>query len=381
LVAKNYVNHYSNSVVEQLHPLIPLGNFEHQSNEFSSKSPIVLLTLVRHLGQRFIENSTLAVYHLPDLDVPLTPSYLMSLEGSNLVFEFDSVYFCCDTYLNDCLVLGGDSKCSLFKLSNNENRSINVAPDHEFKLKSEGIVRSMKFSNDGKTIYCGTDRGKLHLVNLSNDSYDSQLYNPQCGPIVDLKLLDEHQLIISSHNHNLFKIDLRYFDESKPLKTQFKFEGHRNVCEKIKFSIDDQFQTLTSCGDDNCVRLWSIRTGELIRVIDFKDTCDRIVQKDYSDDFLLDQNYTQLFRRSEGNIPNILPRQVAQQNETISSSSSNQLRRISSQQSTVGSCLNYYNGSNRAQYQIVTSSNWNCLKDEPRSLMIGSISDSLDLFY
>lgn len=230
--------------------------------------------------------------------------------------------------------------------------------------------------------------GELHLINLSNGSYDSRVYNPRLGSIVHLEVIDENQLIVSSYDHNLFKIDLRFFDDAKPHKTVFKFGGHRNTGKMIKFSVDHHFQTLTSSGDDNCIRIWSIKSGELIRIIDFKDTCERILQEEFSDDFLLDEHNNQVFHRADGVVSTATSQARSSHNESTATSSNESRARSTSRQSTTRDRsatatknLNFYNSSNHEQLRVVSSSNWACLKNELRTLMIGSISDSVDLFY
>ena len=136
-----------------------------EPNELLRNSPTVLFTLVRNAQAR-LETSTLSVSHLPDLS-GASSVHPDLLEGSNLTYEFDQPYFCCTTHLNDLLVLGGENKCALLKLSN-ENHAIRVAPNGQLNLKSGGIVRSIKFSNNGRFLYCGTSLGEFLLLLFVN---------------------------------------------------------------------------------------------------------------------------------------------------------------------------------------------------------------------
>ena len=235
---------------------------------------------------------------------------------------------------------------------------------HNILRIKEGIINVVKFSEDGSRLVAGTSRGNLELFKLAND--ESQTVHLDCGSIVDLAWLNPNELIVSAHNNNLLRIDLRSCGGKN--KQVLKFEGHVNSSKRVKFSIDSCYQTLTSCGEDNCTRIWSLASGNLIRLFDFADLCGQVNSKCFTDDYLLEADHL-------AGVP------VVVEPETQRAAARPRVgANVSVGHLPKSSCLQHYTQTASEQYQVVSSSQWRCVK-KPKVLMLGSISDSVDLFY
>lgn len=286
-------------------------------------------------------------------------------ENISVSIEFPRPYYCCDIYLNEKLAMGGDSNIFLFELGK-QNRRIILRDNNFLRIKDKCIVNIIKFSEDGKRFCAGTSKGNLEVFTTASGEYYTVHLN--CGPIVDLAWLNENELIVSAHNNNLLRIDLRSCGANK--RPVLKFDSHANSSKRIKFSIDSCHQTLTSCGDDNCTRIWSLASGNLIRLFDFADLCNKVNSKCYTDDYLLEAD--QLAGVPVVAQPEPQPARVAAQRPVA--------QRPVAHHPPKASCLKHYARPPNEQYQVVSSSQWRCLK-KPKVLMLGSISDSVDLYF
>lgn len=48
---------------------------------------------------------------------------------------------------------------------------------------------------------------------------------------------------------------------------------------------------MTCCGEDKLhIRIWSLASGSLIRLFDFGDLCSKVSSKQFTEDFLLDDD-------------------------------------------------------------------------------------------
>lgn len=231
------------------------------------------------------------------------------------------------------------------------------------------IVRSIKFGKDGK-IYCGTNKGILYIID--SDSVNFRTVNLNCSTIVDLDIINDNELIISAHNNRLFILDLRFVNTKTNV---IEFKEHFNECKKIKFSRDKRFQTLTSVGQDNIVRIWSEKSGNLIRTINYKDLVDNVRQNIFTDDYILDDNFNQIFSSEKPPVSSDLQISLEASSSASSSASSVANQRVE------GKCLDHYTLSTQEQYQAVLTSDWLCLSKEPRITIFGSNSNSIDSFF
>ena len=320
---------------------------------------IYVLCLLRSFenGQ---EQSSLQVYNLEELDPELED--VPPDNEARLIIDFSQPYYCFDLYRNDKLIFGGDSKLFLFDL-NKQNRHLSLFDNKLFKTQDSCIFNGVKFSGDGNRICAGTSRGSLEL--FSATSGFSHSVHLRRGSIVDLAWLNENELIVSAHNDNLLRIDLRFCGENN--RVVRAFEGHTNNSKRIKFSIDHCFQTLTCCGDDNCTRIWSLASGKLIRLFDFADLCGKVSSRCFTDNYLLETDQL-------ASVPI-----VAQPEQQASGVRAGAHWPVGPHPPKT-SCLKHYVRPANEQYQVVSSSEWRFLK-RPKTLMLGSISDSVDLFY
>ena len=346
---------------------LSLSFLANANSQATANFSTALICLVRTIGEQ-PETSCLAVHHLLDLNSS-TPYSQHILEMANVTMEYEESYFSCDHYLSTKLALGGEGKVYLFRMINEDY--VNIAPHFIFKLKHKDIVQAIKFNENGSRLYCGTNKGNIHVI---ENNKESQVINLNYGSIVDLDYLNENELIISAFNNNLIKIDLRcYSNQNGNQKHLLKFDEHINNCKKIRFTIDRCFKTLTSCGQDNLARIWSINSGQLIRLIDFDNTIEHVRNKKFTTDFLLDEQMNQVVK--EESTATATSSTLNESNQTTNLG--NQLRVLSTNQSNV----KFYSKKSNEQYQIVSSSKWNCLNKQTKTLMIGSIGDSVDLFY
>ena len=295
------------------------------------------------------EKSCLQIWNLTALG-----HAVLDHEAVSMSIEFTQPYFCCDVYLNEKLVMGGDGKLYLFGLGK-RSRQIFIRDNKLFKTKDRSPINCVRFSADGQRFCVGTNRGSLEVFNCENGG--SQSLRLDRGAIVDLAWLNTDELVVSAHNHNLLRVDLRCVRRTRP-----SFEGHVNNGKRLKFSIDHHFNTLTCCGEDNCIRIWSLASGSLIRLFDFGDLCSRVSSKQFTEDFLLDAD------------------QVAAIPAVPEWARPSGIQPVSVHPPKISSLKHYARPSNE-QYQVISSSQWNCLKKKPKVLMLGSISDSVDLFY
>lgn len=116
--------------------------------------------------------------------------------------------------------------------------------------------------------------------------------------------------------------------------------------------IPIQFNT---CSPFGFVRIWSIESGQLIRRINFDDIYENVKRRKFTNNYLLDTHFKQVCDKES---PLALKKAP---NTSLN--------------------LSYYIANTNAQYHAINSSEWKCLNKQPKPLMIGSISDSLDLYY
>lgn len=306
------------------------------------------------------EKSRLQIWNLTDLG-----HAVLDNEAISMCIEFTLPYYSVDVYQNTKLVMGGEGKVYLFGLGK-RNRQIFIRDNKFLRTKEKSPINCVKFNANGTRFCIGTNRGSLEVFNCERG--ESQVLRLNHGSIVDLAWLNENELIVSAHNHNLLRVDLRCLR-----LTRQPFEGHVNSCKRLKFSIDYQFNTLTCCGQDNCIRIWSLASGNLIRLFDFGDLCSRVSSKKFTENFLLHPD-----QLAGG--PVVPEWTAARQRPSTLPSASGAQSAVSIHPPKV-SCLKHYARPANEQYQVVNSSQWGCLKKKSKVLMFGAISDSVDLFY
>src|SRR6266542_666638 len=129
-----------------------------------------------------------------------------------------------------------------------------------------GAVRSVAFSPDGKMIASASEDKTIKLWQVSTGKY-IRLFNGHTGSVYSVAFSpDGKTLASSSEEGNESALRLWDVDTGNLIRS---FMGHRNTIHSVAFSPDGK--TLASGSSDHKVKLWDVSTGKLIRSYDGQD--------------------------------------------------------------------------------------------------------------
>ncbi|XP_015782072.1 DDB1- and CUL4-associated factor 4 [Tetranychus urticae] len=215
-----------------------------------------VMCLTNHCKKDLTTYSSLGIYYLSN-DTQIENH--LQTEDCSLNYEFwEPAYSCCPHTLQT-LAIGGNKHIRLFTpLYINTNRTSN---DHTL-LEVKGKATSLKFSQDGKRLYAGTNNGYLVSFDVTNKKR-IETCNLKTKTIAYLHpLKNGNQLIVSCHDSKLLLMDNR--NSRSPIIT---YSDHVNDCKKIPVSVDESVDVLCSSGQDYKIRLWSLKSGKLLHEI------------------------------------------------------------------------------------------------------------------
>ena len=163
-------------------------------------------------------------------------------------------------------------------------------------------VRAIKFSNDGKSIFSGSENGLdmwnieseavvnltkeclPHFIDVSNDgryiAYDN-IYKENTLDIFDFQARKKVMSFVGHKSYiqsGCFSPDGRYIVSAGDdkiirlwdIKTRMlvkTFSGHIGAVNSVKFSPDGNFIASAGGGDDYMIKIWNVLSGKLVRTI------------------------------------------------------------------------------------------------------------------
>src|SRR6266498_4169818 len=123
-----------------------------------------------------------------------------------------------------------------------------------------GAVRSVAFSPDGKMIASASEDKTIKLWQVSTGKY-IRLFNGHTGSVYSVAFSPDGKMIASGSHEQVVKL----WDVGTGNLIR-SFMGHRNTIHSVAFSPDGK--TLASGSSDKTVKLWDVSTGNLIRSYD-----------------------------------------------------------------------------------------------------------------
>lgn len=165
-----------------------------------------------------------------------------------------NIWSCASNAFSEQFVAGTEKGCFIFDMFNFAEMEI-----------YRGNVLAVEFSKNGNLLYCGLDKNELILYDLRENAW--QTLGSQCNHlglhgVNEIKLLsDEKTMIICTTDGKLWKMDWRM---KRPI---FQYPDSANKGDRRPLSMDEGLDLMCATGEDNCSRIWSLRSGELLKTI------------------------------------------------------------------------------------------------------------------
>ncbi|MEA5594187.1 NACHT domain-containing protein [Rivularia sp. UHCC 0363] len=160
-----------------------------------------------------------------------------------------------DTDLTNTVVLGAD-------FSNVVLRNVNFAKanlSHSIFTKPFGLILSLAFSPDDKSLVTGGADGEIRLWQVS-DGKQIFCFRGHNNWVSSVAFSPDSKIIAScSHSGN---VRLWHSQTKQLLKT---LRGHTNKAHGLSFNSNGTI--LASCSDDQTIKVWDITTGECITTL------------------------------------------------------------------------------------------------------------------
>ena len=128
---------------------------------------------------------------------------------------------------------------------------------------NQKFCRSLKLVKNGTILAAGNRDGVTQFVGLVDTSIDFIKILPNCcssvnGRILDLQLVNEHTLAMSSQENTIVLFDLNTFVFG------FILQNHTDDVNGLKMITSE---IIASGSDDTTVKLWNTTDGSLIRTL------------------------------------------------------------------------------------------------------------------
>jgi WD40 repeat protein/uncharacterized caspase-like protein len=137
-------------------------------------------------------------------------------------------------------------------------KAVNIAREqHSFQV-SKGIVNSVAFSPDNKTIAAGVSDGKLYLWDLPEGKLIGQPYPGHRNGINSIAFSPNGKTIVTGGSDGNLRL---WNSQGQPISQPFP--GHKNGVNSVVFRPNTT--TIISGGGDGMVRLWNLQTKASIK--------------------------------------------------------------------------------------------------------------------
>ena len=167
---------------------------------------------------------------------------------------------CVCAHSNNFCAVGLGGSVQMFQLNQTE-----LVSTHKFFINKANQINDLAFDSKGQTLLCvGTNKPSLAIIDLRDNRSWKRLDNQNDKAMLSFNVQwlphRTNEFIVAGMDHQLELFDVRLVSRGPLLK----FVEHKNSSSRTRFSIDSELDLLACNGDDNQLRVWSTRSGQLI---------------------------------------------------------------------------------------------------------------------
>ncbi|KAH6756886.1 hypothetical protein C2S53_006688, partial [Perilla frutescens var. hirtella] len=210
--------------------------------------------LITTLGS---ESASGSVYLL-DLSKPLNFGANVPVQGFYELASFEQTLWAADCDPEGrCAVIGTNRGVMLLNMETRTSSWV-------FRCKSD--VLSLQLEQSGKVIFCGLRNGAIMTVDTREKQIkrraDRSLATSMPSSVCCLTSLDlwDQYFLASSMDGSIKLYDHRLIQKG-PVQS---YEGNVNSHTRIELGVDPSEKVVMSGGEDSYIRLWDIKSGELL---------------------------------------------------------------------------------------------------------------------